>query len=97
MIRSKYENTVIAALRRGWTIEQIQHELPRITDPMTIHNIAKRHGLKARHATRHENRKRRVAVLAKRFGVGYAAAELGLSENTVREYFRDHVRSCRDE
>jgi len=92
MKRSKYENTVVTALRQGWTIEDIFDELPQIIDPMTIHNIAKRHGLKARHESREQQRSRQLAKEARQYGVASVAARQR-SENLSNERRQTDVRS----
>lgn len=69
---SKHEQTVLRALRDAWYIEEIQ-QLIHI-DPLTIHRIAKRNGLRARHAPHRPNFMRHKAIHAAAMDGGYAYA-----------------------
>jgi hypothetical protein len=86
-MRSKYENTVVTALRRGWFIEEIIDLIESI-EAMTIHNIAKRHGLKARHATPSLMLSRRMAIDADSFGEEATAAKHRVQVSTVKRRVR---------
>jgi uncharacterized protein (DUF433 family) len=86
-MRSKYENTVVTALKRGWFIEEIEQEL-RSIEAMTIHNIAKRHGLKARHATPSLMLSKRIAIDAASLGDEATAAKYRVQVSTVRRRVR---------
>ena len=57
---SKYENTVVRALREAWYIEEIQQLIHM--EATTIQRIAKRHNLIARHAPRSPNYMRHKAI-----------------------------------
>jgi len=80
---SKYENTVVTALRQGWYIEEIEQELPSI-EAMTIHNIAKRHSMKARHCPKGFMRLKAMATTEGKLGAPAAAAEFHITTATVR-------------
>lgn len=86
---SKHELTILAALRDHWYIEEIQ-QLTKITDVMKIHGIAKRNGLKAKHAPISPNfmRHKAIAEAAKSGGTKHAAEVFHLTEGRVRDVSR---------
>jgi hypothetical protein len=83
---SKHEQTVLRALRDGWYIEEILQLFHM--DPMTIHRIAKRNGLRARHAPHRPNfmRLKAIYAAAKEGGYQHAARLFRLSISTVNTH-----------
>lgn len=86
---SKYENTVVRCLRERWFIEEIEGLIGSI-EATTIHRIAKRHGLKAKHAPKRPDfmRTKRIAESASDIGVESTAGLFRLSPETVRQKVR---------
>jgi len=86
---SKYENTVVRCLCERWFIEEIEG-LIRGIEATTIHRIARRHGLKARHAPTRPDfmRTKRIAESASDIGVESTAGLFRLSPETVRQKVR---------
>ena len=80
---SKHEQTVQRAIRDGWYIEEIQQVIH--IDPMTIHRIAKRHGLRARHAPHRPDfmRLKAISEAAKEGGYAHAARVFRVSISTI--------------
>lgn len=86
---SKHEQTVCRAIRERWFIEEIE-ELIGSIEATTIHRIAKRHGLKAKHAPKRPDfmRTKRIAESASDIGVESTAVLFRLSPETVRQKVR---------
>jgi hypothetical protein len=80
---SKFENTVVTALRQGWFIEEIEQLIPSI-EAMTVHNIAKRHRMKARHCPKGFMRLKAMAATEGKLGAPAAAAEFHITTATFR-------------
>jgi uncharacterized phage protein gp47/JayE len=87
---TKHEQTIVAALKEGWYIEEIE-ELPGLSkvEPLTIHNVAKRHHLKAKHAPKGYMRRKRIAADVRRYGLESTLATSGLQVSTVRRYAKE--------
>ncbi len=87
--QSKYENTVVRCLHERWFIEEIEAFIRGI-EATTIHRIAKRHGMKARHAPKRPDfmRTKRIAESANDIGIESTAGLFRLQPETVRQKVR---------
>ena len=86
---SKHEQTVHRAIRDGWYIEEIQQLVGRI-EATTIHRIAKRHGMKARHAPKRPDfmRLKEITRTVNDCGVDVAASLFRIHPDMVRVHCR---------